>query len=230
MCYNGVKGEIQTSAISAQWLRMRTLSWLLAFGLTAAAGRVVTFDNGPLGMTPPEWTVAMTNHGRAPRWEIVRDMSAATQPYVFAQVSDDPTRDRFPLAVFNAVTFRDGDVSVRMKPVSGREVQAGGLVWRYRDENNYYVARANALQHNVQVFKVENGRRVPLMEGVRHEIPSNAWSIIKVSARGNRFQVYMDHRRILQGWDNTFMSGGKVGLWTVADSVTYFDDFRINPR
>jgi hypothetical protein len=230
MCYNGVKGEIQNSAISAQWLRMRTLSWLLAFGLTAAAGRVVNFDNGPLGQTPPEWTVAMTNHGRAPRWEIVRDMSAATQPYVLAQVSDDPTRDRFPLAVFNDVTFRDGDVSVRMKPVSGREVQAGGLVWRYRDENNYYVARANALQHNVQVFKVENGRRVPLMEGVRHDIPSNAWSIIKVSARGNRFQVYMDHRRILQGWDNTFMSGGKVGLWTVADSVTYFDDFRINPR
>jgi len=77
---------------------------------------------------------------------------------------------------------------------------------------------------------VENGRRVPIMEAVRHEIPSNAWSILKVSARGNRFQVYMDHRRILQGWDSTFMTGGKVGLWTVADSVTYFDDFRVNPK
>jgi hypothetical protein len=209
---------------------MRTLSWLLAFGLTAAAGRVVTFDNGPLGKTPPEWTVAMTNHGHAPRWEIVKDTSAATQPYVFAQVSTDPARDRYPLAIFNDVTFRDGDVSVRLKPVSGREVQAGGLVWRYRDENNYYLARANALEKNVQVFKVENGVRHPLMAGVHHEIPSNAWSILKVSARGNRFQVYMDHRRILQGWDNTFMSGGKVGLWTVADSVTYFDEFRVNPK
>jgi hypothetical protein len=209
---------------------MRTWSWLLVFGLTAAAGRVVTFDNGPLGKTPPDWTVAMTNHGRAPRWEIVKDTSAATQPYVFAQVSTDPTRDRFPLAIFNDVTFRDGDVSVRLKPVSGREVQAGGLVWRYRDENNYYLARANALENNVQVFKVENGIRKPLMAGVHHEIPSNAWSILKVSARGERFQVYMDHRRILQGWDNTFMSGGKVGLWTVADSVTYFDEFRVNPK
>src|ERR1035437_3348585 len=73
---------------------MRILSWLLAFGLTAATSRVVTFDNGPLGQTPPEWTVAMTNHGQAPQWEILKDMSAATQPYVFAQVSADPARDR----------------------------------------------------------------------------------------------------------------------------------------
>ena len=209
---------------------MRTFSWLLVFGLTAAPVRVITFDNAQLGRIPPDWTVAMTNHGRPPRWEIVKDMSAATQPYVFAQTSSDPLRDRCPLAVFNDITFRDGEVSVRLKPVSGREVQAGGLVWRYRDENNYYLARANALEKNVQVFKVENGVRKPIMAGVHHEIPSNAWSILKVSARGNRFQVYMDHRRILQGWDNTFMSGGKVGLWTVADSVTYFDDFRITPR
>jgi hypothetical protein len=157
-------------------------------------------------------------------------MSAATQPYVLAQVSTDPLRDRYPLAIFNDATFRDGEVSVRLKPVSGREVQAGGIVWRYKDENNYYLARANALEKNVQVFKVENGVRKPLMAGVHHEIPSNAWSILKVAARGNRFQVYMDHRRILQGWDNTFMSGGKVGLWTVADSVTYFDEFRVTPK
>jgi hypothetical protein len=209
---------------------MKTWSWLLVFGLSAAAGRVVTFDNGPLGKTPPEWTVAMTHHGRPPRWEIVKDLSAATQPYVFAQTSDDPTRDRFPLAIFNEIAFRDGEVSVRLKPVSGHEVQAGGIVWRYRDENNYYLARANALETNVQVFKVENGHRTPLMEGVHHEIPTNAWSILKVTTRGNRFQVFMDHRRILQGWDNTFLTPGKVGLWTVADSVTYFDDFRINPR
>ena len=209
---------------------MRTLSWLLASVLMAAAGRVVTFDNGQLGKTPPEWTVAMTNHGLAPRWEILKDLSAATQPYVFAQVSADPVSDRFPLAVFNDVVFRDGEVSVRIKPVSGREAQAGGLVWRYRDQNNYYLARANALQKNVQVFKVENGLRVPLMAAVRHEIPSNAWSILKVNARGNRFQIYVDHRRILQGWDNAFLSPGKVGLWTVGDSVTYFDDFRVTPK
>src|SRR5450432_1961766 len=116
MCYNGVKGEIGESAVPPLRSCMRTLSWLVAFGLTAATtGRIVTFDNGPLGKTPPGWTVAMTNHGLAPQWEILKDMSAATQPYVFAQISADPARDRCPMAIFNGVTFRDGDVSVRVK-------------------------------------------------------------------------------------------------------------------
>jgi hypothetical protein len=209
---------------------MKTLSWLVSVGLIASSGRVINFDNAPLGMTPPGWTVAMTNHGGAPRWEIRKDTSAPTQPYVLAQVSSDPTGDRFPLAILDNMSLRDGDVSVRIKPVAGREDQGGGLVWRYRDANNYYLARANALEENVELYKVENGRRSPLAPGVKHEIPANGWSILKVSVRGNRFQVYLDHRRILQGWDNTFAAAGKVGLWTVADSVTYFDDFRVYPK
>jgi len=209
---------------------VRTYLALLAFGLTAATTRIVTFDNGQVGKLPSDWTVTMTNRGRAPQWEIVRDLSAATKPYVLAQTSVDSPRDRFPLAIYNALKLRDGEVSVRIKPVSGHEVQAGGIVWRYRDENNYYLARANALEKNVQVFKVENGVRRPLMAGVRHEIPTNAWSILKVAIRGTRFQVYMDHRRILQGSDTTFKGEGRVGLWTVADSVTYFDDFRVTTK
>ena len=157
---------------------MKTWSWLLAFGLSAATGRVINFDNAQLGKTPPEWSVAMTNHGRAPQWEIVKDLTAATRPYVLAQVSADPVGDRYPLAVLNGVNFRDGDISVRIKPVSGKEVQAGGLVWRYRDENNYYLARANALETNVQVCKAQNGHPSPLMAGVRHDIRTNAWRIL----------------------------------------------------
>ena len=217
---------------------MKTLSWLgafglfAAFGLLAATGRVVNFDTFPLGKTPPGWTVAMTNRGVAPQWEVRRDESAATQPYVLAQVSADPTGDRFPLAILDKMSFRDGDVSVRLKLVSGHRVQAGGLIWRYRDCNNYYLARASAFEQNVAVFKVQNGQRIPILPGVKHDLPANGhgWSILKVSIRGNRFQVYADHRRILQGSDNTFAGAGSVGLWTVADSVAYFDDFRVYPR
>jgi hypothetical protein len=209
---------------------MKLLAGFLAFGLTASSVRVINFDNGNPGKAPPGWTVAMTHRGRAPRWEVLRDRSAPTPPYVLGQVAADPGSDRFPLAIWNGLSLRDGEISVRMKPVSGRDVQAGGIVWRYRDENNYYLARANAIDNNVQVFKVENGRPRALVTGVRHEIPLNAWSILKVWVRGNRFQVYMDHRRILQGQDDTFTGSGKVGLWTVGDSVTYFDDFRVSPR
>jgi hypothetical protein len=77
---------------------------------------------------------------------------------------------------------------------------------------------------------VQDGRRIALNAGVHHDIHLNAWSILKVSVRGNRFQVYVNHRRILQAFDDTFTKSGKVGLWTVGDSVTYFDDFRVYPK
>ena len=202
---------------------------MISLGLLASGGKVINFDNSQLGKAPAGWSIG-TNRGPAGRWEIRRDRTAPTQPYVLAQLSSDPAANRAPLAILDNLSLRDGDVSVRIKPVAGREDPGGGLVWRYRDENNYYLVRANVTQNTVAVDKVENGRRIPLVAGVRHDIPFNAWSILKVSARGNRFQVYVDHRRILQGEDNTFTGAGKVGLCTMADSVTYFDDFRVYPR
>jgi hypothetical protein len=209
-------------------LFLKLLPAFLAFGLTASAVRVMHFDNVPPGHTPPGWTVAMTNGGRPPRWEVRRDGTAPSKPFVLAQIATDPVEDRYPLAIWDGGTLRDGEVSVRMKPLSGHDMQAGGIVWRYEDENNYYLARANAVEKNVQVFKVVKGQRMPLMQGVRHEVPVNEWSTLKVWTRGNRFQIYMDHRRVMQGQDSTFTTAGRVGLWTVSDSVTYFDDFRVS--
>lgn len=171
----------------------------------------------------------MTNGGEAPRWEIRKDQTAPTPPYVLAQTSSGVNVNRCPMAIFNAVSLRDGDVSVRIKPVSGRTDQAGGLVWRYRDANNYYLVRENALTKNVAIFKVENGTRTPIGT-VPHDIFPNTWSILKVSVKGDRFQVYVNHRRIWSGEDKTFPGAGKVGLWTLSDSVTYFDDFRVYPK
>jgi hypothetical protein len=204
---------------------------LLAFGLSAAPGRVINFDSYALGKIPPGWSVAMTNPGAAPQWQILKDHTAPTQPYVLAQVSQEQQdKSRCPLAILDGVTVQNGDVSVRMKPVSGRDVRAGGVVWRYRDPNNYYLVRANSLTNNVALYKVENGRVKQLSALVRHDIPSNAWSILKVSVRGDKFQVYVNHRRILEGQDTTFHEAGKVGLWTTSDAVTYFDDFRVYPK
>jgi hypothetical protein len=199
-------------------------------GLTASTGQVINFDTCPLGKTPPGWSVTATNPGVAPQWQVLKDRTAPTQPYVLAQTSRDGKDGRCPLAIFDGMSVQNGDVSVRMKPVSGQEDRAGGVVWRYRDANNYYLVRANALTKNVAIYKVENGRVSQLTALVPHDIPSNAWSILKVSVRGDRFQVYVNHRRILQGFDHTFRGAGKVGLWTVADSVTYFDDFRVYPK
>jgi hypothetical protein len=202
------------------------VSWL-AVGLFASPVQVITFDQEALGKTPAGWSVPAP--GSPVRWEIRRDQSARTQPYVLAQLSSDTPANRASIAILNAVTMRDGDVIVRLKPLTGQPDQGGGLVWRYRDPDNYYSVQANSSGSQVQVFKVENGRHTSL-GAVKHELPANNWRLLKVSARGTRFQVYVDHRRIIQGNDGTFMDGGKVGLSTQADSVTYFDDFQVIPR
>ena len=208
---------------------MKPLVLAISFGLIGSAGKIINFDTATLGKMPPGWSVAMTNGGRAPDWQIIRDGSAPTQPYVLALTSNDPP-NHSPLAILDTMAVRDGDISVRLKPLTGHADQAGGLVFRYRDANNYYLARANALEKSVALFKVQNGQTTPLCAAVRHDIPAGAWSILKVSVRGNRFQVYINHRRILQAQDATFQTTGKVGLWTRGNSATYFDDFRVYPK
>jgi hypothetical protein len=148
-------------------------------------------------------------------------------------LSTDRTAGRFPLAVYQAVTFRDGEVSVRFKPVSGVIDQAAGLVWRYIDRDNYYIVRANALENNVVLYKVEHGERTSLAPrglpsrsyGVKHQVPKMTWSELKVSFTDTLATVYLNNERLFDVDDATFSSAGRIGLWTKADSVTWFDDF-----
>ncbi|MGA1997797.1 MAG: hypothetical protein ABSH45_18680 [Bryobacteraceae bacterium] len=131
----------------------------------------------------------MTSRGLPPRWEVRRDLSAPTQPYVLAHLSNAAGTDRSPLAIFDSLSLRDADVSVRIKAVGGREDETGGVVWRYRDPGNYYLALANAQRHNVAIFRVQDGRRVELRVPVPHDIEPNAWNILKVAVRGSRFTI-----------------------------------------
>lgn len=218
---------------------MRVILWLAVIGLPAVAGaETIRFDSFTAGSLPPGWTVVMTHAGAAPRWEVRRDSSAPSKPNVLAQVSADNTDGRFPMAIFNTANYRDGEVSVKFKTVSGKAGQAAGVVWRYRDPGNYYLVRANALENNIVLYKVEDGHWTSLAPkgkpartyGVRHRIPARTWSILKVSFRKARFEVYFDHRKVFEVEDATFSGPGKVGLWTKADSVTYFDDFQFSGK
>src|SRR5215475_383134 len=140
---------------------VKTLGLLISFALLGSAGKIVDFDTCQVGRTPPGWTVAMTDQGGPPVWEVLKDHTVHSN--VLAQLSKDSTRGRLPLAIFNSLTLRDADVSVRIKLLAGQSDAGGGLIWRYRDANNYYLARANALANRVEVWKVENGRRIPLL-------------------------------------------------------------------
>jgi hypothetical protein len=213
------------------------MRWLLTLGLlfwsllTPAA--TIRFDGALLGKAPAGWTIALTHAGTAPRWEIVRDETAPHPPYVLAQLSRDLTAGRFPLAIWNGATFQNGQVSVAFKTVDGTVDRAAGLVWRYQDPNNYYIVRANALENNVVLYKVEKGVRASLAPkglpsrayGVKHPIPSGRWQRLQVNFQGHTFTVFLNQERLFEVEDGTFPQAGKVGLWTKADSVTYFDDF-----
>ena len=221
-------------------MNTQSLVVCVAGGLLAPAlalGDVLDFEGGDVGSLPTGWTVAMTSEGGQPRWEVVRDSTSPAGENVLAQLSDDQTSGRFPLAIYGDVETVDGSVSVRFKPVSGRVDQAAGLVWRYRDPRNYYIVRANALENNVVLYKVENARRIPLPPagrgadyGVEHPVQAQSWSTLAVTFSGTRFVVSFDGAPLFEVEDPTFTSAGKVGLWTKADSVTYFDGFEAIAR
>lgn len=217
---------------------MRTvLSLLLSIALLAPAAEV-SFRRDKPGTVPKDWVVAMTHEGGAPKWEIVEDPSAPPPSRVLAQTSDDKTSGRFPLAIYQKAAFSDGTVSVRFKPVAGERDQAAGIVWRYKDPENYYIVRANALENNVVLYKVEGGKRISLEPkgtpsktyGVKHKVPKQTWSTLKIDFDGPRFAVFLDGSKIMEVEDTTFSTSGKTGLWTKADSVTYFDEFRFEKR
>jgi hypothetical protein len=217
---------------------MRFLAHALLVLHFAATAEVVRFDNGVPGRLPTGWTVAMTHAGAAPQWEIVRDESAPRPPYVLAQVSRDKTAGRFPLAIWDASSIRDGEVSVAFKAVDGTVDQAAGVVWRYQDPNNYYIVRANALENNVVLYKVENGVRLSLAPkglpsrsyGVRRQIPVSQWNILRIAFTGSLFTVFLNSERLFEVEDQTFTKAGKTGLWTKADSVTHFNEFTVTGK
>jgi hypothetical protein len=132
------------------------------------------------------------------------------------------------MAVADAPTSKDVRTSVRCRPVSGRVDQACGLVVRYRDPDNYYIARANPLEKNVRLYAVQGGRRRQL-ESWSGEVPSGAWSTLGLEAKGDRLVVLWNERQIIETNDSTFAEPGRVGLWTKADSVTWFDDLVAEP-
>src|SRR5215472_11541837 len=217
--------------MGADMVLRRLLGIVLALhGATVA--EVIRFDDGVPGTLPSGWSVAMTHQGGAPRWELTRDESAPSPPYVLAQLSPDRTAGRFPLAIWERLTIRDGSVSVAFKTVDGTVDQAAGIVWRYQDLNNYYIVRANALEDNVVLYKVENGVRQSIAPkglpsrfyGVKREIPRGRWNTLRVEFQGISFVVFLNGEWLFETEDQTFTKAGKTGLWTKADSVTYFDE------
>ena len=194
------------------------LATLVLTGVPPAAD-TVNFDSAAIGQPPAGWTATRTGSGDA-KWTVEKDDTAPSKPNVLKQ-SGAAT---YPVAFKNDTSVKDGFVEVKFKPISGKEDQAGGVVWRLKDANNYYVARANALEDNVTIYDTVNGRRTE-RKRTNMRVASNAWHNLRVDFQSNHFTVTVDGKKAIEWDDETFKDAGKVGVWTKADSVTLFDDF-----
>ena len=187
-------------------------------GGTAQAD-TVNFDHAQAGDAPAGWTCTKTGNG-SPQWDVVADNTAPSKPNVLKQ-SGEAT---FPVALKDDTNLKDGFVEVKFKLISGKVDQAGGVIWRAKDADNYYLARANALENNVAIYRTIKGKRVSF-KSVNLPVATGVWHTLRVDFTGSKFTVTFNGSKVLGSSDDSFSDAGKVGLWTKADSVTLFDDF-----
>jgi hypothetical protein len=189
----------------------------------APSASIVNFDSLTAGAPPAGWLATRTGSGDA-KWTIEADATAPSRPNVLKQ-SGQAT---FPVCIKNESSLKDGFVEVKFKPVAGKEDQAGGLIWRAKDSNNYYIARANALEDNVTIHRTVGGQR----QGNNRKsvkVALNQWHTLRVDFQGTHFSVTLDGKRVIEWDDSSFTEAGNVGVWTKADSLTLFDDFTYGP-
>src|SRR6476620_5526340 len=187
---------------------MKTTAILIGAVLAAGAPETINFDKGNVGKPPSGWTATQTGSGQA-QWAIVQDDTAPSKPNVLKQ-SGQAT---YPVCLKDDTSLKDGFVEVKLQALSGKEDQAGGVVWRAKDANNYYVARANALENNVTIYHTINGRRTE-KKRASMKVASGQWHSLRVDFQGTHFTVTFDGKTALEWDDNTFADAGKVGVWT----------------
>ena len=201
---------------------MKTLKNTMIMSVLVAGSALagtVNFDDNKVCEAPAGWTATKTGKGQA-KWAVVADETAPSKPNVLKQ-SGEAT---YPICLKNDTSLKDGFVEVKFKPISGKEDQAGGVVWRAKDSNNYYIARANALEDNVTIYHTIKGKRTE-KKRTDMKVASGEWHTLRVDFSGNHFTVAFDGKKAIEWDDETFTEAGMVGVWTKADSVTLFDDF-----
>jgi hypothetical protein len=211
-------------------IKQSLFALLLVTSAVPVFGQTFGFEDQKPGEPPKGFACALTGRGRPGVWTVAKDDQGSR---ALEQSDKDDTSYRFPHCVVDAVRAKDLQLSVRFKPISGNVDQAAGLVWRYRDADNYYIVRANAREGNVVLYKVEKGKRTDLAlkgegrtYGTKASVPAGKWSELEVVTQGNLFSVHLNGQKLYEVEDDTFPDAGKVGIWTKADSVTRFDDLK----
>jgi len=189
--------------------------------------RTINFASSEAGKLPPDFSTELTGGGGPISWVVRDDPGAPGAGRTLVQESADDTSYRFPLCLYDKVVARDVAVEVSYKAIAGKVDQAGGIVLRYNPEN-YYIARANALEDNVNLFMTVRGKRSKVEE-VPVKVTAGEWHTLRFEAKGPHLKIAFDGKTVIEKDDTTFSGPGKVGLWTKADSVSAFANLKIEP-
>ncbi len=188
------------------------------------------FSKADVGKVPSGWKADKTGKGEGSVWKVVADNTAPSKKgYVLAQTAAGPS-PLFNLCVAEDTKYKDVEVAVAFKAVQGKIDQGGGIVWRYQDANNYYIARYNPLEGNYRVYKVVAGKRTQLETKEDLSVPAGAWHTLKIKMTGDQIECSLDGKKELEARDATLKEAGKVGLWTKADAQTHFDEFQVSGK
>ena len=192
--------------------------------------RSITFGKDDVGKVPAGWTAARTGKGEGSVWKVVADETAPSRKgFALAQTAESPNAV-FNLCVADDTSYSDVEIAVAFKAIKGNKDQGGGIVWRYQDANNYYVARMNPLEDNFRVYKVVAGKRMQLETTEELRVPAGEWHSLKVKHIGDHIECFLDGKKQLDARDRTIEKAGKIGLWTKADAQTHFDDLKVNGK
>jgi hypothetical protein len=169
------------------------------------------FQKEDAGQVPPGWDVAHTGKGEISIWKVVADSTAHSGTgYVVAQTAQFPNAS-FNLCVLRDIQGTDVDPGVRFKAVAGKNDQGGGLDWRYRDADNYYLARMYPVEDNYRVYKAAACRRIQLGTREGLKVPAGEWHALRVQQKGDHIRCFLDGKEYLTVQDTTFPTAGRIG-------------------
>jgi len=188
----------------------------------------INFDSTAPGKLPEGWKVAETaGKGKTAKWSVVKDSTAPSGGNALALIETKNSGRTFNLLIAEEMgSYKDMEIELKIKSVSGKQDQGGGFIWRAKDADNYYVARWNPLEDNFRVYYVKNGKRQQIASAKIKADP-NKWHEMEIKHFGTTIIAEFDDKELLKIEDKTFTKAGKVGLWTKADAATKFDDFVI---
>jgi hypothetical protein len=182
-------------------------------------------------LTTPDGRIACTQGktglGRPAAWQALADPDGPSG-WVLAETAADPDDLRFPFCVNEQAVLRDLDATLRFKPVSGVRARVGGFMFRAQSANDYFVVRASALEGSVRLYRMEKGKRRQV-GGKEVPVESGKWHSLRVIAINDRFEVSLDGTSLFTATDRTLPQPGPMGVWSQADSITYYGSLLVNP-